>query len=134
MSDERATNSRRLTRLPLIPLLSAALALGGSACTPDESPTGPPAAAGPEFAAARTYTAVDLGLGVSGQATGINPAGQIAGWTFLNSFIWDKGVVTDLGTLGGGYSEATGINPAGQIVGNSIIQGVGSMPSSGRRA
>jgi probable HAF family extracellular repeat protein len=66
------------------------------------------------------------------QAYGINNVGQIVGgcttnlddysWSRLyHAFLYTGSTVTDLGTLGGDYSEALGINDNGQIVGDSTI-------------
>jgi probable HAF family extracellular repeat protein len=111
----------------LILFSGAALAL--LACTSEETPTGPSASTRPELALVKTYTVVDLGtLGGQSEAWGINPAGQVVGSSFTipnqagsaHAFLWENGVMTDLGTLGGGgVSEAFAINPAGQVVGRS---------------
>lgn len=74
------------------------------------------------------YLAIDLGTlgGRSSRATAINAAGQIVGTSDLDerdthAFLWDKGAMTDLGTLGGGtYSVAEDINASGQVVGTSV--------------
>jgi probable HAF family extracellular repeat protein len=114
----------------LLTLLSATMALGMAACTSDESPNGPSANARPELAAAKTYTALDLGTlgGAKSEAWAINPTGQVVGASETapgdfqtHAFLWQNGAMTDLGTLGGGSSVATGINPAGQIVGGSEL-------------
>jgi probable HAF family extracellular repeat protein len=103
----------------LVTLLSATLALGILACASEETPTGPAL-----VAAARPYIAVDLGTaGENSGATDVNSRGQIVGQArSVNPIgvVWDKGVQTDLGSLGrGGSTQPWAINAAGQIVGGS---------------
>src|SRR5678815_2978607 len=63
------------------------------------------------------YAVRDLGtLGGTVTAAGdVNAMGQVVGFSmtgdgFLHAFVWDRGVMTDLGTLGGESSYATAIN------------------------
>ena len=87
------------------------------------------ASASPALAAV-TYTLTDLGTlgGSESFAYGINEAGQVIGHSFLagdvqrHAFLWEGGVMTDLGTFGGGEnieSFAYDINEAGQVVGQA---------------
>jgi probable HAF family extracellular repeat protein len=78
----------------------------------------------------KTITMTDLGSlgdGFDGaEATGINNKGQVVGRSITShydehAFIWENGVMTDLGTLGGAYSIATGINDKEEVVGWSTI-------------
>jgi probable HAF family extracellular repeat protein len=55
---------------------------------------------------------------------GINDSAQVVGNSqtadgYVRGFVWQGGVMKDLGTLGGRYSSATAINQKGQIIGNS---------------
>ena len=62
-------------------------------------------------------------------ATGINDAGQIAGYAetpsdpnySVHAFLYSNGQITDLSTLGGPSSYGGSINNAGQVVGRSQI-------------
>ena len=78
---------------------------------------------------ARAATLIDLGTlgGDFSTANDVNSAGQVVGYSYLadgtteRAFLWQSGVMTDLGTLPG-YSlgsRANGINSAGQVVGTS---------------
>jgi probable HAF family extracellular repeat protein len=58
-------------------------------------------------------------------AASINARGQVVGQSTtasgeLHAFLWEDGVMHDLGTLGGDYSAALGINARGEIVGQSV--------------
>lgn len=65
-------------------------------------------------------------LGSQGsEAGGINLAGQILGSMPVNGtthgFLWENGVITDLGHLGGGQSQGFRINSSGDIAGYSRV-------------
>jgi probable HAF family extracellular repeat protein len=66
--------------------------------------------------------------GTYGIAAWLNERGQVLGTmnlrgdTTWHSFLWDQGVVTDLGTLGGIITTAQWLNEAGHVVGKSDVR------------
>jgi probable HAF family extracellular repeat protein len=80
----------------------------------------------------------DLGtlVGPDSGPFAINHEGQVAGSSYLSSvpnadtgiptmdpFLWEKGRITDLGTLGGTIGSAQGLNSRGQVIGISNLTG-----------
>src|SRR5206468_8509587 len=80
--------------------------------------TGSPAGAG--------WTLTDLGSldGRNSEANAINKKGQVVGVSSTatndHAFLWEKGAMTDLGTLGR-RSVPTAINDRGQVAGRSEL-------------
>ncbi len=66
-------------------------------------------------------------LGFQGRGFDINNRGQIVGNLLrtasgeVHAFVWEKGALVDLGTLGGLRSFAVSINERGEIVGGSTF-------------
>jgi probable HAF family extracellular repeat protein len=102
-------------------------------------------------ASTQTYTITDLGtLGYNTtMGYGINANGQIAGRSTLqqtvpvtqgcpprrkcfshvyHAFLWSNGTMTDLGTLGGTFSEARALDTA-DVVGTSTLSGTSFTPT-----
>lgn len=46
-------------------------------------------------------------------AAAVNNAGQVLVWGTAAGLIWQRGTLTDVGSLGGGYTRATDINERG---------------------
>jgi probable HAF family extracellular repeat protein len=103
-------------------------------------------------ASPQTYTITDLGtLGYNTTVGyGINANGQIVGRSYLqqtvpvtqgcpprhkcfahiyHAFLWSNGTMTDLGTLGGTFSEARALDSTGDVVGTSTLSGTSFTPT-----
>jgi probable HAF family extracellular repeat protein len=119
-------------------ILFSGAALGLLACTSEETPTDPSGGASLGRVAGSHYVAAALDpLHPRLIPTDFNPRGQVVGSlrvqvgteddprTEDHAVLWEKGVVTDLGTSFG-QTTANAISPSGQIVG--VAEGASNPP------
>ena len=115
--------------------LLCALAALASACDSDKRLVGPGASIAASgwvaLAQGGSYTVTDLGTigGAHSTACGNNDSGQVTGAAAtatgeLHTFLWQEGVMTDLGTLPGKlFSEGRALNNRGEIAGDATNTG-----------
>jgi probable HAF family extracellular repeat protein len=84
-----------------------------------------------EDAFPQAVTITDLGTlkgGLFTMPTGVNAQGQVVGLVLMRnehvrSFLWQRGKMTDLGTLGGSDAIASGVSERGHIAGIAALKG-----------
>jgi probable HAF family extracellular repeat protein len=65
-----------------------------------------------------TYTLTDLAaVGAPGVVSDINDAGQVAGVAAGRAYVWQDGMATDLGDLGGAVAGVADLNNLGHVIG-----------------
>ncbi|MET0423264.1 MAG: hypothetical protein ABW046_05290 [Actinoplanes sp.] len=71
--------------------------------------------------AAPAWRVIDLGAGEDSSAVAVNDRGHVAIGRGGTSFLWRSGRLTDIGSLGGGYTQAAGLNNRDELVGWSFL-------------
>jgi uncharacterized membrane protein len=138
--------------------VAAAHPAGMAAAKPKPSPTPTPS---PTSTSTAAYTVTNLGSLGGGYTKGLalNNNGQVTGYSttgktitlksccggcypggphnpcvedIYDAFVWSNGTMTDLGTLGGNFSQGDSINLSGEVVGSKRTENlVGLWPAVG---